>query len=209
MNDAHGHRNLAGGSRRGSGRLSESIGHTLTSAPHPFDDDQLRGCHNRVTLALLRLGARISLPAWSQVLRRDPCAYCGAKPGRSGMVLDRRHGRSKMTLDHIVPRSAGATGWHPSVENGTAACPSCNQRKGSASLLEFLASGGMRPSLAPTRPKTVLESMAEIGGLAHAREIANLMGVEPYQVGMELSALRGRGVVERIGRRWRVQQCVD
>jgi 5-methylcytosine-specific restriction endonuclease McrA len=38
-------------------------------------------------------------------------------------------------VDHIIPRSAG--GPH-AIENLTAACPDCQQRKAAGSLLTFL-----------------------------------------------------------------------
>jgi 5-methylcytosine-specific restriction endonuclease McrA len=57
-----------------------------------------------------------------EILRRDGyrCQYCGQEV-------------SQMTLDHIVPRHRG--GEH-SWENLVAACPQCNRRKGSRTLVE-------------------------------------------------------------------------
>lgn len=54
------------------------------------------------------------------ILRHDPCAYCG------GPMKD---------IDHIVPFKSDGT---HNCENLTAACESCNSRKGSKNLLEFL-----------------------------------------------------------------------
>lgn len=45
----------------------------------------------------------------------DTCQYCGARPGRS-----------RLTVDHVVPQSRGGT-W--SWTNLVAACPACNARK--------------------------------------------------------------------------------
>lgn len=65
--------------------------------------------------------------AWASILRRDPCAYCGA-PSSS--------------VDHIVPQNplvpaplGGKHGWL----NYVGACQPCNGRKRSVSLLRFLA----------------------------------------------------------------------
>lgn len=54
------------------------------------------------------------------VLRRDPCAYCGAPWEHT---------------DHIHPVAAGGAGdW----TNLTAACASCNHRKSTSDLLTFM-----------------------------------------------------------------------
>lgn len=59
--------------------------------------------------------------AYRDALRRDPCAYCGDRSAH---------------LDHVVPRAKGGTNdW----TNLAPACASCNQLKGSASLLAFLS----------------------------------------------------------------------
>lgn len=63
-------------------------------------------------------------PSWRRVLRRDPCSYCGTRP--SG------------TIDHITPRADGAPQQHR-ISNSAGACSSCNQAKGSMSLLGYLA----------------------------------------------------------------------
>jgi 5-methylcytosine-specific restriction endonuclease McrA len=71
-----------------------------------------------------RAAARHRLRALSKsfltVLRRDPCAYCGAVSG---------------TVDHIEPTIGGGPDeW----ANLTGACQSCNARKHTASLLQFM-----------------------------------------------------------------------
>jgi 5-methylcytosine-specific restriction endonuclease McrA len=58
--------------------------------------------------------------AFSKMLRRDTCSYCGGPAG---------------TLDHIVPLSRGGVHhW----SNLAAACSSCNNRKKTMSALTFL-----------------------------------------------------------------------
>lgn len=57
-------------------------------------------------------------------VQADPCAYCGA------LATD---------LDHIEARVVGSDGW----ENLTAACGTCNKRKGQLSLLGFLIRRGL------------------------------------------------------------------
>jgi 5-methylcytosine-specific restriction endonuclease McrA len=58
---------------------------------------------------------------WENVLRADPCAYCG-EPGE--------------TIDHIEPLSRdGRFGY---TLNGTSCCSRCNNRKADLSLLHFL-----------------------------------------------------------------------
>ena len=58
---------------------------------------------------------------WKQVLRSDPCAYCG---------------NASKEIDHIVPRSAG--GWN-TWQNTTGACTRCNLAKSSTGLLQYMA----------------------------------------------------------------------
>jgi len=65
--------------------------------------------------------------AMDAIVRRDPCAYCGAteefwKPGEVG-------------ADHIVPI---VTGGELDWTNLTGSCRDCNSSKGSLSLLSFL-----------------------------------------------------------------------
>lgn len=54
------------------------------------------------------------------VLRRDPCAYCGKRGG---------------SLDHITPRALGGSDdW----DNLTSACGRCNGRKSDGTVLDVL-----------------------------------------------------------------------
>lgn len=62
----------------------------------------------------------MSVKAYRRVLRGDPCAYCG---GTAHLV------------DHIDPRPGGSNDW----DNLTAACRSCNGRKGAMTMLAALA----------------------------------------------------------------------
>lgn len=55
---------------------------------------------------------------WAQVLRRDPCVYCGGPSG---------------TVEHVDPRGSRGT-----VLNGVGACRSCNNERGSAPMLTYL-----------------------------------------------------------------------
>lgn len=65
--------------------------------------------------------------AWCEILRSDPCAYCGS--------------RLPIAIDHIDPVSRdGKT----AVENLSAACQRCNTSKSDKSLILALAEGVMR-----------------------------------------------------------------
>lgn len=82
------------------------------------------GMDGEVELVVWRLGEAGSvarqLAAYREVLRGDPCSYCG---GRGGVA------------DHIQARAVrGEDAWG----NLTAACRRCNMRKGSRSLLAML-----------------------------------------------------------------------
>lgn len=59
--------------------------------------------------------------AWVAVIVNDPCCYCGSSVGG--------------TIDHIIPVKRGGTdGW----TNLTGACFSCNARKRTIPLLQFM-----------------------------------------------------------------------
>jgi hypothetical protein len=60
-----------------------------------------------------------------EVLRRDPCAYCG----------EPEHDAADTELDHIEPRSRGGEDDWP---NRTASCSACNRGKGTRSMLSWL-----------------------------------------------------------------------
>jgi hypothetical protein len=60
-------------------------------------------------------------PHTVDLLRADPCAYCGGPGG---------------TIDHIVP--IGGDGEKSPVANCTGACENCNHRKSHKPLLRFL-----------------------------------------------------------------------
>jgi hypothetical protein len=69
-------------------------------------------------------------------LRADPCSYCG---GRENMEVD--HIVSQHDLGRSVPSKKHQNGFNlPSgdLDNVTAACHTCNRRKVTASLLDFL-----------------------------------------------------------------------
>jgi 5-methylcytosine-specific restriction endonuclease McrA len=74
----------------------------------------------RDDLRARRLGRDPNAVAYAEVLRHDPCSYCGRAGG---------------TIDHIDPVVHGGTNdWG----NLTAACTSCNPAKGPRTLLEHL-----------------------------------------------------------------------
>jgi hypothetical protein len=57
---------------------------------------------------------------YESILKKDPCSYCGG---------------AMQAIDHIQPYSReGSSEW----DNLTAACTSCNSRKGNWTLLEFM-----------------------------------------------------------------------
>lgn len=58
--------------------------------------------------------------AYRDAMRADPCAYCGAAGG---------------DLDHIVPRHAGG---RRTGENETGTCGTCNSRKHTFGVLQFM-----------------------------------------------------------------------
>lgn len=65
--------------------------------------------------------------AYIEVLRRDPCCYCGSTA-------------DEIVIDHIEPVCRGGDG---SADNLTGACRRCNAAKSGTTLIEFL--WGRRP----------------------------------------------------------------
>lgn len=88
----------------------------------------------------VRVPHRLFLPLTRRtVLARDhyTCQYCGAQPAKS-----------RLTVDHVVPRSRGGeTDW----KNVVTACVPCNQRKGQRTPQE----AGMRLLALPQRPQYI------------------------------------------------------
>ena len=70
---------------------------------------------------------RANKESWKNLMRRDPCAYCGRRGG---------------TVDHIVAKLRKTIKPQPLQKwtNYTGACFECNVAKGSTSLLLFLLS---------------------------------------------------------------------
>ncbi len=78
----------------------------------------------------------VSFSRWN-LFKRDgyTCQYCGRQPKRE-----------LLTIDHVVPRSAGGKSrW----TNCVVACQSCNSRKGSYTVKE----AGLSLNRAPIKPK--------------------------------------------------------
>ena len=74
---------------------------------------------------------------YKEILRRDPCSYCG--------VL-----AEKRVVDHIVPRRLTPSGWREfQWDNLTAACPPCNARKRTWSLMALLSGWNVGPYVQP------------------------------------------------------------
>lgn len=77
--------------------------------------------YGREQARLRRVDRDVDAYAYSEMLRRDPCAYCGGSGGH---------------VDHIVAKKVGGGNeWW----NLTAACQPCNSTKRTKPLLRFLA----------------------------------------------------------------------
>ena len=86
-------------------------------------------------------GSKI-VPRW--ILRKlhpEPCChYCGRKLRWSKPYEVSRNAGDRVTLDHIVPKSAGGR-WH--TNNLVIACWDCNQLRGSQNYEEFIKALGI------------------------------------------------------------------
>lgn len=65
-------------------------------------------------------------PKWKEILRLDPCCYCGRRFGG--------------TIEHVQPRLRGEAS--SILLNGAGACSNCNHDKGDTPLLVWLATSG-------------------------------------------------------------------
>ena len=79
------------------------------------------------------------------------CAYCGASGVGSGSV--------PLNIDHIQPKARGGS---DRVSNLTLACVSCNQRKGTSAVEEFLAGDPGRLKKVLTQAKAPLRDAAAV-----------------------------------------------
>lgn len=181
------------------GRVGRAIGRLIRcAATRPYEWRPASVLANEALQATVATGATDRHLRWHDVLRRDPCAYCGT--------------RGPMTIDHIHPKSQGApnkAGYH----NAAPACEACNSRKGGSMLLDFLAGGGMRsnapiPGPEPLDPDGLLRAIRECGGTARSRELAERVGSNPYVTGMSMKRLERQGAVRRTNTRWILtEQC--
>ena len=97
----------------------------------------------------LRLPTTIPKPAWVDIVKQDPCVYCGKLPaeleGGDGKKF-RRGEATLMTVEHVVPRSAPdderPRGW----QNLVGACWNCNHKRGDVPLLHYLLGLRARPA---------------------------------------------------------------
>ncbi len=69
----------------------------------------------------------MKLVSWWEVVKADPCSYCGGAGG---------------TVDHIRPLNRGGKNH---AGNLTGACSDCNGRKANLSLIGFLLGGKKGP----------------------------------------------------------------
>jgi hypothetical protein len=125
--------------------------------------------HRRVTLAVFCRRLTRDRESWAEIVRRDPCSYCGST--------------AEPTVEHIRPgRTKRHTGW----ENEVCACRACNNKRGNIPLLEFLwmRHTGQHPTLrsiqharlmkqrnkaysrAPRRERVARPLMTPLGALA-------------------------------------------
>lgn len=93
---------------------------------------------------------------WRNILRKDPCAYCGDPGG---------------AVDHIIPRSQGGVRDHT---NETGCCQSCNSRKYTTPLMLFMAGVGVRmPRVQQPEPAQVDPFDKFTAGVRRIREEAH------------------------------------
>lgn len=80
---------------------------------------------------------RKELRAWREVLKREPCVYCGQSLSELRAGRTPRAAKPLMTIDHIQPRGKRAHRRHH-WDNEAPACWNCNHAKGSRPFLFFL-----------------------------------------------------------------------
>jgi hypothetical protein len=96
----------------------------------------------------LTLVKALQKPAWVDIVRRDPCVYCGRRPdelpGGTGQKFQRGDA-TLMTVEHVIPKSTPdhlrPRGW----QNLVGACWTCNHKRGDVPLLHYLLGLRARP----------------------------------------------------------------
>ena len=142
--------------RRAYCLLYQGIAKAVNEQYQTFDFDSWRGLRVRVgddatgiVGGLIRVPRVILLAAFDWVPKRhvrfsrvniyardaNTCQYCG-----------QRMARSKLNLDHVVPRSQGG---RSTWENVVCCCRDCNRRKGGRTPVQ----AGMRLIRRPTKPR--------------------------------------------------------
>lgn len=104
----------------------------ILDVEHPTLRAIVRRLHPTVNQEAQRLAQTahkrtVSRLRMKKMLRRDLCSYCGIHPSETS--------EGYMTIDHVVPRSAGGEN---NLTNMAGACYNCNQRKASKDLLDFM-----------------------------------------------------------------------
>lgn len=106
--------------RAASWRESNREQHRATSRQWQLDNREQYRLRMRDSMRRRRLGRDAEAVEYADVLRGDPCSYCGD-------VCEH--------IDHIVPVTrGGGNDW----TNLTAACSPCNSQKRSTPMLEFM-----------------------------------------------------------------------
>ena len=127
---------------------------------------------------------------WKEVIRLDPCAYCGGLGG---------------TIDHIAPNSMGGSRW--SLRNWTGACFACNARRGATRLLYFLS--GHPDVTAETRHELIKrryrERRVDVGPAVRAA-LEGVVGKENRRRVANIIMKRFRGEQRVRNRAWRKEK---
>lgn len=95
---------------------------------------------------------RERIDEYRDVLRRDPCVWCGRLSARG-------------TIEHVIPVAKGGRNH---AGNVVGACVECNTRRGCRTILEFLSPAVPPPSVAPLRQGRLTWRLEEQNAIAKA-----------------------------------------
>jgi hypothetical protein len=89
----------------------------------------------------LKKSEGIGTQQYRAAVRRDPCVWCMNQPTEQGS------GNRSGTIEHVLPKSLGGKNGHDNIAH---ACASCNSKRSSTGIVQFMIEKGWPVKQKPT-----------------------------------------------------------